>query len=153
MISLKSLLYNLFIAAIVFIQPISSQVIFRDLPNYKINTSDQLFFDITNTRSIISLNGNWKVFPPDDDKKEKVTVRIPSIFEGKGEFVFEKNFPLTDDQLNNHKISLVFFGLNYSADISVNKIIIYRHPGGEYPFTVSLPRDILKSDKDNIIIC
>ncbi|MDP2364148.1 MAG: glycoside hydrolase family 2 TIM barrel-domain containing protein, partial [Ignavibacteria bacterium] len=129
----------------------SSQVIFRNLPNYKINISDQLFFDITDTRSVISLNGSWKVFPPDDDKKEKVSVNIPSIFDGKGEFVFEKRFTLTNDQLNDHKISLVFFGLNYSADISVNKIIIYRHPGGEFPFTVYLPRDILKSDKDNII--
>ena len=151
MISLKSLLYNLFIAAIIFIQTISAQVIFRDLPNYKINTSDQLFFDITDTRDVISLNGNWKVYPSDDDKKEKVSVRVPSIFEGKGEFIFEKSFPLTNAQLNNHKISLNFFGLNYSADISVNKVIIYRHPGGEFPFTVSLPRDILRSDKDNII--
>ncbi len=151
MISLKSLLYNLFITAIVFTQLTFSQVIFRDLPNYKINTSDQLFFDITETRDVISLNGNWKVYPSDDDKKEKVNVRVPSIFEGKGEFVFEKSFPLTNAQLNNHKISLNFFGLNYSADISVNKVIIYRHPGGEFPFTVSLPRDILRSDKDNII--
>ena len=151
MISLKSLLYNLFIAAIVLSQVTFSQVIFRDLPNYKINTSDQLFFDITNTRDVISLNGNWKVYPADDEKKEKVSVRVPSIFEGKGEFVFEKSFPLTNDQLNNHKISVNFFGLNYSADISVNKVIIYRHPGGEFPFTVSLPRDILRSDKDNII--
>jgi len=151
MISLKSFLYNLFIAAIVLSQATFSQVIFRDLPNYKINTSDQLFFDITDTREVISLNGNWKVYPADDEKKEKVSVRVPSIFEGKGEFVFEKNFPLTSAQLDNHKISLNFFGLNYSADISVNKVIIYRHPGGEFPFTVSLPRDILRSDKDNII--
>ena len=151
MISLKSFLYNLFIAAIVLSQATFSQVIFRDLPNYKINTSDQLFFDITDTREVISLNGNWKVYPADDEKKEKVSVRVPSIFEGKGEFVFEKNFPLTSAQLDNHRISLNFFGLNYSADISVNKVIIYRHPGGEFPFTVSLPRDILRSDKDNII--
>ena len=151
MISLKSLLYNLFIAAIVFSQAAFSQVIFRDLPNYKINTSDQLFFDITETRDVISLNGNWKVYRADDEKKEKVKVTVPSIFEGKGEFVFEKSFPLTNAQLNNHKISLNFFGLNYSSDISVNKVIIYRHPGGEFPFTVSLPRDILRSDKDNII--
>lgn len=151
MISLKSLAYNLFVAAIVFSQATFSQVIFRELPNYKINTSDQLFFDITNTRDVISLNGNWKVYPSDDDKKEKVSVRVPSIFEGKGEFSFEKSFPLTNDQINNHKISLNFFGLNYSADISVNKVIIYRHPGGEFPFTVLLPRDILKSDNNNII--
>ena len=151
MIFPKSLLYNLFIAAIVFSQVTFSQVIFRDLPNYKINTSDQLFFDITDSRSVIPLNGNWKVYPSDDEKEEKVSIHVPSIFEGKGEFVFEKNFPLTNDQLNNHKISLNFFGLNYSADISVNKVIIYRHPGGEFPFTVLLPRDILRSDKDNII--
>ncbi len=151
MISLKSLLYNLFVIAIVFSQTTFSQVIFRELPNYKINTSDQLFFDITNTRDVISLNGNWKVYPSDDEKKEKVNIHVPSIFEGNGEFVFEKSFPLTNDQLNNHKISLVFFGLNYSADISINKVIIYRHPGGEFPFTVSLPRDILKSDKENVI--
>lgn len=151
MISHKNLLYNLFIAAIIFIQPIFSQVIFRDLPNYKMNTSDQLFFDITNTRDIISLNGNWKIYPSDDEKKEKVSISVPSIFEGKGEFVFVKNFSLTNNQLNNNVISLVFFGLNYSADISVNKVIIYRHPGGEFPFTILLPKDILRSDKDNII--
>jgi beta-galactosidase len=151
MIPLKSLLYNLFIAAIIFSQATFSQVIFRDIPNYKINSSDQLFFDITNTRSIIPLNGTWKVYNADDNKQEKVSVTVPSIFDGKGEFVFEKSFTLTNDQLNNNKVSLNFFGLNYSADISVNKIIIYRHPGGEFPFSVSLPRDILKSDKSNII--
>src|SRR5574338_258338 len=151
MISPKNLLHNLFIAAIVFTQVTFSQVIFRDLPNYKINTSDQIFFDVTDARSVIPLNGNWKVYPSDDDKKEKVNIRVPSIFEGKGEFVFEKSFALSNDQLNNHKISLNFFGLNYSADISVNKVMIYRDPGGEFPFTVLLPRDILKSDKENII--
>jgi beta-galactosidase/beta-glucuronidase len=151
MIFLKSFLYNLFIAAIFSIQPIFAQVIFRDLPNYKINSADNLFFDITNTRSVIPLNGTWKVYPSDDEKKEKVSIHVPSIFEGKAELVFEKSFPLTIDQIDNHVISLVFFGLNYLADISINKVLIYRHSGGEYPFTISLPHDILKSDKDNII--
>jgi hypothetical protein len=109
MISLKSLLYNLFIIAIIFSQVIFAQVIFRDLPNYKLNTSDQLFFDITNTRDVISLNGNWKVYPADDEKKEKVSITVPSIFDGKGEFVFEKSFSLTNDQINNNKISLKLF--------------------------------------------
>ena len=94
MIFRKSLLYNLFIAAIFFIQPAFSQVIFRELPNYKINFSDQILFDITNTRSVISLNGEWKVYPADNDKKEKTTIQVPSIFEGKGYFVFEKSFSL-----------------------------------------------------------
>lgn len=151
MISHKSVLYNLFIVAIVLIQTATAQVIFRDLPNYKLNSSDQLLFDITNTRNIISLNGSWKVYSADDEEKQKVGISIPSIFEGKGEFVFEKSFTLTDQQIKNHKVSLNFFGLNYSADISVNKVIIYRHPGGEFPFSLSIPRDILRSDKSNII--
>ena len=151
MISHKSVLYNLFIAAIVFIQTATAQVIFRDLPNYKLISSDQLLFDITNTRNIIPLNGTWKVYSADDEEKEKVSITVPSIFEGTGEFVFEKSFALTNEQINNHKVALNFFGLNYSADISVNKVIIYRHPGGEFPFSLSIPRDILKSDKANII--
>ena len=96
MISHKNLFYNLLIAAIIFIRPAFSQVVFRDLPNYKLNTSDQLFFDITETRNIISLDGNWKVYPSDDDKKQKVDIRVPSIFEGKGDFTFEKSFQLTN---------------------------------------------------------
>lgn len=151
MISHKSVLYNLFVLTIIYIQTSTAQVIFRDLPNYKINSSDQLLFDISSTRNIIPLNGNWKVYAADDEEKQKVGVTVPSIFEGKGEFVFEKSFTLTNEQIDNHKVSLNFFGLNYSADISVNKVIIYRHPGGEFPFTLSIPRDILRSDKSNII--
>lgn len=151
MISHKNLLYNLFIAAIILVQPLFSQVIFRDLPNYKLNTSDQLFFDITDTRDVIPLNGVWSIYPAEDEKKEKVKVRVPSVFVGKADLVFEKNFSLTGSQLKNNQITLNFFGLNYSADISVNKIIIYRHPGGEFPFSIALPKDILKSDKENIV--
>lgn len=151
MFSHKSLLYNLFIIATFFIQSVFPQVIFRDLPGYKINTSDQLFFDITDTRSIISLDGDWKIYKTDDKKAQKINIRVPSIFEGSGDFVFEKSFKLSPTQLNNNKIELVFLGINYSADISVNKIIISRHPGGEFPFSVFLPRDILKSDENNVI--
>jgi beta-galactosidase len=151
MISHKSVLCNLFIAAIVFIQTATAQVIFRDLPNYKLNSSDQLLFDITSTRNIFPLNGSWQVYSTDDEEKQKVSISVPSIFEGNGEFVFEKSFTLNQQQINDHKISLNFFGLNYSADISINKVIIYRHPGGEFPFSLSIPRDILKSDKSNII--
>ncbi len=42
-------------------------------------------------------------------------------------------------------------GLNYTADISVNNIIIFRHSGGAYPFKFDLPKDILHSDKENVL--
>lgn len=126
------------------------QIIFRDLPNYKLNTADLLFFDLTETRQVIPLNGIWKVYPKNDPEKS-VNINVPSVFLGSGEFIFQKNFNLTEKQIKENKIDLVFFGLNYSADISLNKVIIYRHTGGDLPFTVRLPRDILKSDADNVI--
>jgi len=126
------------------------QVVFRELPDYKIRSTDNLFFDITATRSIIRLNGKWTV-ASSDEEEIKVSVGIPSIFEGTGEFIFEKNFKLTKEDIRNNVLKIIFFGLNYTADISVNDIIIYRHSGGEYPFTIGLPRDIVNADDKNIL--
>ncbi len=128
-----------------------SQVVFREVPEYKIQLTDSLFFDITQTRSVISLNGNWNVRPADDDKAPKVTVGVPSIFEGEGELVFEREFELSKTLISENTLELIFFSINYTADISLNNTIIYRHSGGEYPFRVVLPRDILKSDKKNFL--
>ncbi len=126
------------------------QVVFRELPGYKIRSTDNLFFDITATRSIIPLNGKWSVASIGEEEN-KVSVGVPSVFEGTGEFIFEKNFKLTKEEIRNNVLEIVFFGLNYAADISVNDIIIYRHGGGEYPFTINLPRDIVNADDKNIL--
>jgi beta-galactosidase len=128
-----------------------SQVVFKEYPDYQIRSSDYIFFDVTETRSIIPLNGKWLVRPSDDEKAPKVTVGVPSIFEGGEELIFEKTFSLTPDQISKKVLELVFFCINYTADISVNNIIIYRHGGGEYPFKFELPRDILRSEKENLL--
>ncbi len=83
----RSLVLSGFLALFAF-QFSFSQVVFKEVPDYKIRLSDSLFFDITSTRSIISLNGKWSVQPADDDKAQKVTVSVPSIFEGEGELSF-----------------------------------------------------------------
>ena len=127
------------------------QVVFKEVPDYKVRSTDSLFFDITQTRSVIFLNGKWSVRPANDDKAQKVTVSVPSIFEGEGELLFEKEFELSESQISENTLELVFFSINYTADISLNNSIIYRHSGGEYPFKVALPRDILKSDKKNVL--
>jgi hypothetical protein len=128
-----------------------SQVIFKDSPKYQIPLSEKTFFDITSTRTIIPLNGNWNVYKADDKEKKKTTIRVPSVFDGSGSFVFEKEFSLNQAQLTNNLLELFFFGLNYTADISVNNFIIYRHSGGEYPFSIILPRDILHADRPNVL--
>jgi beta-galactosidase len=128
-----------------------SQVVFREVPDYKIQIADSLFFDITQTRSVISLNGSWSVRPANDEKAPKVKVGVPSIFEGEGELVFEREFELSKSLISENTLELIFFSINYTADISLNNTIIYRHSGGDYPFKISLPRDILKSDKKNLL--
>jgi len=128
-----------------------SQVVFREVPDYKIRLNDSLFFDISQTRSVVSLNGKWTVRPASDKETAKVNVGVPSIFEGEGELIFEREFELTKSQVTLNTLELVFFSINYTADISLNNTIIYRHSGGEYPFRVSLPRDILKNDAKNIL--
>ena len=132
-------------------QILFGQVVFKEIPNYEIRSYDSLFFDITPTRSIIPLNGKWTVRPAGDEDAPKVEVNVPSVFEGEGELIFEKEFELTRNQVVKNSLELIFFSVNYTADISLNKTIIYRHSGGEYPFRVQLPRDILKSDGKNLL--
>lgn len=99
----------------------------------------------------MSLHGKWKVYPANSDNAEKITIEIPSAFEGETELVFEKKFILSSSDISNFKLKLNFLGLNYSADISLNNISIYRHTGGEFPFSLDLPKDILLSHKANIL--
>ena len=131
--------------------PANGQIVFRELPNYHIKSSDSTFFDINQQRRIIPLNGDWKVYTADDKDKKKVDVGIPSIFQGNGELIFEKNFNISKEQFKSCSMRINFLGLNYTADISVNGIIIYRHSGGQFPFTVNLPKDILHTNKANLL--
>ena len=132
-------------------QYLFSQVVFKEVPDYKIRLTDSLFFDITATRSILLLGGKWNVKPANDEKASKLMVNVPSIFEGEGNLIFEKEFELPKSRISENTLELIFFSINYTADISLNNTIIYRHSGGEYPFKVALPRDILKSDGKNIL--
>ncbi|MBZ0200286.1 MAG: hypothetical protein K8H86_10485, partial [Ignavibacteriaceae bacterium] len=127
------------------------QITFNELPNYSIKTVDSAFFDITSTRKIIPLDGQWNVYTDNEKDTKKYSVTVPSIFKGEGDLIFERKFPISKDDLTRFNAKLVFFGINYTADISLNNVIIYRHPGGEYPFDVALPKDILSADKDNTI--
>jgi beta-galactosidase len=128
-----------------------SQIIFKELPGYKFNYSERDFFDINETRNVIPLDGKWQVYNANDKEQKRVKVDIPSVFNGDGVLEFEKSFMLTKEQVSNNKFKICFLGLNYSADISVNNVIIYRHTGGRFSFNVDLPKDILITDRNNIL--
>ena len=128
-----------------------SQIIFKELPGYQSDFSDSVFFGLSETRHIISLDGNWLVYSAKEKDVKKILVTVPSIFKGDADLVFEKTFDLTKEQVANYKFKIFFLGLNYYADIVVNDVVIYRHRGGAYPFTVDLPRDILNAGKSNVL--
>ncbi|MCS7052854.1 MAG: hypothetical protein NZM09_03855 [Ignavibacterium sp.] len=145
--SLKILLFTLLFG----ISSNYSQVVFRDLRNsdQKENFSAEININ-SKFSEIVSLNGKWEVYPFENPEK-KFSINVPSYFEGDGEFIFKKKFRISAEQIRKNKIELIFQGLNYSADISINNALIYRHTGGDIPFSVPLPRDILFSEKENVL--
>lgn len=128
---------------------LQAQIIFKELPSYKLPVNSTDIFGISQTRRIINLNGDWTVRTSESNSKP-VNVSVPSEFDSNGRLIFEKSFTLNDD-INNHTLILHFLGINYSAEFSVNNNIIYRHIGGTFPFSFELPKDILKSGADNTL--
>jgi len=108
------------------------------------------FFDITQTRKVIQLNKDWEVYPEDEPGKA-ISITTPASFEGLDALEFKTTFELTEKQLLNSNIELHFLRLNYSADIFLNEVVITKHTGGNYPFSISLPKDILKFGTSNIL--
>lgn len=146
------IIFSLTALLLIFFSNISfSQIVFKEIPGYQQNFSDSSFFGLSKTRSIISLNGEWVVYSAEDEEQKKISVNIPSIFKGNAQLIFERSFKLSRDQVLGKRAKIYFMGLNYLADIIVNDIVVYRHRGGEYPFTVELPREILQADKNNFI--
>ena len=91
------LLKFFFLSNIIFFfilsHPLSAQIIFKELPDYHAKI-DSSFFNITKTRKIILLNGNWKVYPANNNERKSSDVTVPSIFNGKAELIFEKEFSI-----------------------------------------------------------
>lgn len=133
------------------IQSTFAQVVFKELAPHNNSNSLYNFVEESGVRKVIHLNGKWNVYFADDDSKQKTSVSIPSIYDGGTELVFEKSFELNYKDLTNSNFELHFLGLNYSADISINNSLIYRHSGGDFPFSFILPKDLLRHDKRNTL--
>ncbi|MGE5680607.1 MAG: glycoside hydrolase family 2 TIM barrel-domain containing protein [Bacillota bacterium] len=129
---------------------LAGQIRINSLPRYELVSQDSAFFGVTRTRGAISLNGGWNVYRK-DARDEMTAVGVPCNFTGEVELTFEKELKLSSEQITNNSFQLVFLGLSYSAEIIVNNSVIYKHPGGDFPFHVDLPRDILKTNRKNIL--
>jgi hypothetical protein len=72
----KFSLLTLIILIILTISP-QAQIVFHELPGYKMNIADSSFFGTNQYRKIIPLNGAWQVYKANDPDKKKITVYIP----------------------------------------------------------------------------
>jgi beta-galactosidase len=109
------------------------------------------FYDENEFHNIWLLRNGWNVYR-ENDPENKYSTTVPSVF-GTGEIlVYENKVKLTNTQVNSSQVILGFLGLNYSADISINGNMIFKHPGGSYPFEINIPKDILKENTNIITI-
>ncbi|MCB0747729.1 MAG: hypothetical protein KDC90_09735, partial [Ignavibacteriae bacterium] len=111
---------------------------------------DSLFLGITKTRSLQSLNDNWKVLYTDEAGSIS-EVSFPIKFTSTNTIIFEKEFSIASDKLLKNFIKLNFLGLNYSAEIFLNNATIYKHAGGEIPFSIDLTENMLNYDIPNTL--
>lgn len=143
----------LYLSVLIFFpfQSTLAQVVFRELPKSDRGGSVINYIDESAIRTTLHLSGKWNVYFADDSEKIKTGVTVPSLFEGNAELIFEKSFEIDYKTLSQNNFEINFLGLNYSAEISINKSLIYRHTGGEFPFSFLLPKDILHHDKRNTL--
>ncbi len=130
---------------------VNSQIKIKELPPYRLTEVDSSFFGLSSTRYIIHLNANWLVYS-DVEAAQKVKVTVPSNFSGENSLFYENTFKLRSEQITDYEIDLNFLGLNYSAEIVLNELLIFKHPGGEFPFTLKLdPTNLLIGDNKLVV--
>ncbi|MFH0733096.1 MAG: sugar-binding domain-containing protein [bacterium] len=128
-----------------------SQVTIKEINANNFSNTDSLFFNANKYNKIIALNKGWKAYI--DKESPKVTsITVPAAFEGQTVLYFEKSFTLSQNDVNNNNIRLYFLGLNHTAEIYINNLMVYKSIGGELPFTIDLAKDVLKYSSENKLI-
>jgi len=141
----KTLILSIF--ALFFFE-LNAQIKIKELSPYDLTKIDSSFIGLSSKRTIIPLRTGWQIYSP--DSPENVTkVTIPCAFEGTENLIYEREISFSNDLIIKNQLELVFLGLNYSGEILINNKLIYKHPGGEIPFSFELPKDILNYGKPN----
>ncbi len=111
--------------------------------------SPNIYFSAENTSEYYSFDSDWMVYKSNRPDK-RINLDLPAVFDKEEDFVFEKEFELSPN-LKGKYVQLHILGLNYTADFKLNDIVIYRHTGGEFPFKVHLPNNLLNYDSKNVL--
>ncbi len=128
-----------------------SQVTIKEINANNFSNTDSLFFNANRYNKIIALNKGWKAYI-DKESPKVSSITSPAAFEGQKVLYFEKSFTLTQNDINNNNVRLYFLGLNHTAEVYINNLMVYKSIGGELPFTVDLAKDVLKYSAANKLI-
>lgn len=109
---------------------------------------DSSLVKISSPRIINLLDSEWQIYSSGSESGA-VRTTIPFIFEGTESLILEKELFFSQSEIINSVLKLHFSGINYSVEISLNGYNIFKKSGGEIPFEMDIPPDILKPDLPN----
>jgi len=100
------------------------------------------------SRSKLDLSGRWQYSL---DGKTWNAVNVPSAYDFTGKVTFSRTFDVKPELLDSSTFTLVCYGINYSAEITINGNFVGRHQGGYSSFAVSIPANTLQMGSQNSI--
>lgn len=125
----------------------TAQIRIKPLINHPLEI-DSAFVMSSSPRLIKLLDSKWRVFSSGKETGA-INTTIPFIFEGAESLILEKELYFSQTEIENSVFKLHFAGINYFVEISLNGYNIFKKSGGEIPFEMDLPEDIIKSDLPN----
>ena len=147
----STLLFKIFLIFFVLIQTVSGQIKLREIPSDNNPLLNDFSYFSNECRKTTKLNKGWILYT-ENHRDEATEVKIPFNFAGNEDVICEKEIDLLPSEILNKKVTLDFLGVNYSADILFNDVVLYKHPGGEIPFSIDIPNEIIKTENKNILI-
>ncbi len=139
-----------FVTLILLLNTVYSQIrikeISSNIPKHLTNYSN------TETRKIIPFNENW-ILTSENSESDGVAINVPACYTSENSIVFQKTFEFSPEIISKNILKIHFLGVSYSADIYLNDVVIYKKPGGNIPFSLLLPSDLLNiTDKNKITV-
>ncbi len=127
-----------------------SQIRLKEIPPSKLLSADTIYFNNNSIRKTLNFGEGWTVYAK-ENSPEKLDVNLPCFFEDTKSLFFEKKFESSSALISEYNLNLVFLGINYSAEILLNDVIIFKNDAGNIPIKINLSAELLKTSEPNII--
>ncbi|HLX11726.1 MAG TPA: glycoside hydrolase family 2 TIM barrel-domain containing protein [Bacteroidota bacterium] len=100
------------------------------------------------SRTKLDLSGEWKYSL---DGKEWNSVTLPAVYDIPAKVTFQRTFEIKSEMLDKYAFSLVFYGINYQSEITINGNFVGRHQGGYTSVVIPIQPNTLQVGSENTI--